>query len=195
MTKKLLMTVVTIVMIIGPGLSLAPARQENTAHMGPGYEKGQQSQKTLTFAIPQGWVRDEEGAKKLGLHSVLVPSGMKFENADRMITIAFQKQDSKKPGLENLKNFVKVDLQDTLAQFPDAQFARWQPSKLDPDKLNFWSLEMYGKEKNQPLPQRFLVLDAGDGYYSVSLTTKTRDGLKLPMYEDFFNSIGLGPHT
>jgi hypothetical protein len=123
MTKKLLMTVVTIVMIIGPGLSLAPARQENTAHMGPGYEKGQQSQKTLTFAIPQGWVRDEEGAKKLGLHSVLVPSGMKFENADRMITIAFQKQDSKKPGLENLKNFVKVDLQDTLAQFPDAQFA------------------------------------------------------------------------
>ena len=188
------MTVVAIVMIVGPGLSLAVG-QENAAHFGPGYEKAQQSQKTLTFSIPQGWVKDETGAKKLGLYSLLVPSGMKFENADKMITIAFQKQDSKKAGLENLKNFVKVDLQDTLAQFPDAQFVRWQPSKLDPDKLSFWSLEMFGKEKNKPNPQRYLVLDAGDGYFSISLTTRNRDELKLPMYEDFFNSLGLASHN
>ena len=58
--------------------------------MGPGYEKGQQSQNTLSFAIPQGWVRDEKAAKKVGLSTVLVPSGMTLENADQVITIAFQ---------------------------------------------------------------------------------------------------------
>jgi hypothetical protein len=189
------MTVIAVVITIGPGHSLAPAGQENVAHVGPGYENNQQSQKTLTFTIPQGWVRDGESAKKFGVHTVLVPSGMKFENADKVITIAFQRQDSKKPGPENLKNFVTADLQDTLAQFPDAQFAKWQPSKLDPDKLGFWSLEIYGKERNNPLPQRFLILDAGDGFFSVSLTTKSRDELKLSIYEDFFNSLGLAPHN
>jgi hypothetical protein len=175
------------------GLCYTSAAQENTVTMGPGYEKGQQSQKTLSFVIPQGWVKDEKAAKKLGLQSVLVPSGMTLENADRVITIAFQKKDANKPGLENLKNFVRVDLQDTLAQFPDAQFAKWQPSKLDPDKLNFWSIEMYGKKKNKPSPQRFVVLDAGAGYFSISLTAGARNDLQLPVYEDFFNSLGIGP--
>ena len=87
------------------------------------------------------------------MQTVLVPSGMTLENADKVITIAFQKKDSTKPALANLKDFLRADLQDTLAQFPDAQFARWQPSKLDPDKLTFMSMEMYGKEKNKPSPQ------------------------------------------
>jgi hypothetical protein len=184
-----------VVSVLCCGLCLFPtlAAQENSVTMGPGYEKGQQSQKSLSFAIPQGWVKDEKAAKKLGLHSVLVPSGMTLENADRVITIAFQKKDANKLGLENLKNFVKVDLQDTLAQFPDAQFTKWQPSKLDPDKLNFWSIEMYGKKKGKPSPQRFLVLDTGDGYFSIALTAGTRNDLQLPTYEGFFNSLGIGP--
>jgi hypothetical protein len=193
MTKKLLMLLLVSIPVIDPGLCDTLAAQENNVIMGPGYEKGQQSEKTLSFLIPQGWVKDEKAAKKLGLHTVLVPSGMTLENADRVITIAFQKKDTNKAGLENLKNFVRVDLQDTLAQFPDAQFAKWQPSKLDPGKLNFWSIEMYGKKKNKPSPQRFVVLDAGDGYFSVSLTAKMRSDLQLPMYEDFFNSLGIEP--
>jgi hypothetical protein len=80
----------------------------------------------------QGWTEDKTAETKLSLYRVLVPSGTKMENADRIITIAFQKKDSSKPELDTLKNFFKVDLQDTLSQFPDAQFARWQPSKLDP---------------------------------------------------------------
>jgi hypothetical protein len=66
--------------------------QENNVIVGPGYEKGQQSQNTQPFAIPQGWVRDETAAKKVGLHTVLVPSGMTLENADKIITIVFQKK-------------------------------------------------------------------------------------------------------
>ena len=68
------------------------------------------------------------------MYSVLVPKGMRIENADRVIAIAFQKK-AYKPGMDNLKAFFKEDLQETLAQFPDAQFVRWQPRKLDPDKV------------------------------------------------------------
>ena len=110
-----------------------------------------------------------------------------------MITIAFQKKDATKSGLETLKNFVKVDLENTLSEFPDTQFAKWQPSKLDPDKLNFWSMEEYGRKKNMPSPHRVLILDSGDGYFSFSVTVETRDDLRLPVYEEFFNSLAIGP--
>ena len=92
MAEKLLMLLVVSVFVIGPALSHTSAAQENSVIMGPSYEKGQQSQKTLSFVIPQGWVKDEKGAKKLGLHNVLVPSGMTLENADKVITIAFQRK-------------------------------------------------------------------------------------------------------
>jgi len=193
MTEKLLMLLVVSVLAIGPGLSFASAAQENRVILRPDYTKGQRSHTKLSFVIPQGWVKDEKAAKKLGLHSVLVPSGMTLKNADKLITIAFQKKDPNKPGLENLKDFVRADRQDTLSRFPDAQFEKWQPAKLDPDKLNFVSFEMYGKEKNKPSPQRVVVLDAGDGYFSIALTTRTRNDLQLPMYEEFFNTLGIGP--
>ena len=51
---------------------------------------------------------------------------------------------------------------------------------------------MYGKKKNEPSPQRIVVLDTGDGYFSISLTAGTRNDLQLPMYEEFFNSLGTG---
>jgi len=193
MTQKLLMLLVVSVLAIGLGLSFTSAAQENSVIIRPGYKKGQQSHTKLSFVIPQGWVKDEKAAKKLGLHSVLVPAEMTLENADKVITIAFQKKDPNKPGLENLKNFVTADRQNTLSQFPDAQFEKWQPAKLDPDKLNFLSFEMYGKEKNKPSPQRFVVLDTDDGYFSIALTTRTRNDLQLPMCEEFFNTLGIGP--
>jgi len=193
MAEKLLMLFVLSVLAIGPGLSFTAAAQGNSVILRPDYKKGQQSHKKLSYAIPQGWVKDEKAAKKFGLHSVLVPAGMKFENADKVITIAFQKKDPNKPGLENLEDFVRADRQYTLSRFPDAQFEKWQPAKLDPDKLHFVSFEMYGKEKNKPSPQRFVVLDTGDGYFSIALTTRTRNDLQNPMYEEFFNTLGIGP--
>ena len=63
------------------------------------------------------------------------------------------------------------------------------PSKLDPAKVNFVSLEMYGKKKDQPSPQHFVILEGSDGFFSVSLTLPNRDDLKLPIYDDFFNSL------
>jgi hypothetical protein len=192
MTERFLTILIASVVAIGLSLSYTPAAAQNNVIMGPGYEKGQQSKKSLFFVIPQGWVRDEKGAKNAGLQNVLVPSGMKLEDADKVITIAFQRKDPNRPGLEDLKSFFKVDLQDILAQFPDAQFVRWQPSKLDPDKFDFMSIEMYGKKKNEPPPNRFVILDTGDGFFSISLTVQTRNELQAPIYDAFFNSLALG---
>jgi len=193
-TNKLLLPVVAAAVFFGPfqGVLTAQEQKANEVLMGPNFQKGQKSKRELMFAIPPNWIKDEKSAKKTGIYSVLVPKGMKLGNTDRVITIAFQKK-ADKPGMEDLKAFFKEDLQETLALYPDAQFVRWQPAKLDPAKIDFVSLEMYGKEKDKPSPQRFLILDSGDGYYSVSVTVSTRDDLQLPVYEDFFNSLSLAP--
>ena len=49
------------------------------------------------------------------------------------------------------------------------------------------------KKKNEPPPNRSVILDTGDGFFSVALTVHTRGELQLPMYEEFFNSLGLRP--
>ena len=105
---------------------------QNNVMLGPGYQKGQQSRDKLSFAMPEDWTEDKDAETKVGMYRVLVPAGMKLENANKVITVAFQKKDSSKPGLDTLKAFFRDDLQDTLAQFPDAQFTRWQPLQARP---------------------------------------------------------------
>ncbi len=68
-----------LVMCVLPGTSAA----QNNVIFGPGYEKGQQSQFKLTFAMPQGWTEDKEGAAKFDFFRVLVPSGSKADSADK----------------------------------------------------------------------------------------------------------------
>ena len=53
------------------------------------------------------------------------------------------------------------------------------------------SLEMYGKKKDKPSPQHFIVVEVADGFFSVSLTVADRNDLNLPVYDDFFNSLAI----
>jgi len=191
MRKELAAVILVNALFLGVGWSQDQAKPENNVIVGPGFQKDQQSQMTLVFAVPPGWVRDEAGAKKLGFYGVLVPAGSTLEHAEKEITIEFQRKDPHTPGMENLENFARDDFKQTLAQFPEAQFARWQPHGLNPDKIKFFSIEMFGKKKNQPSPQHYVILDSGDGFFSISLTAKTREELQSPIYEDFFNSIDL----
>jgi hypothetical protein len=133
---------------------------------------------------------DKEAADKMGLYAVILPKGTTIDNTDKVITIAFQKKDNT-PGLKNLAAFFRADMQNTMAQFPDMQGARWQPSGLDPNKITFMSIEVFGKKKDQPSPHHLLMLDAGDGYFSISLTADTLKELNQPQYEEFFNSMRL----
>jgi hypothetical protein len=34
------------------------------------------------------------------------------------------------------------------------------------------SLEIFGKKKDQPSPQHILMINAGDGYFSITLTAE-----------------------
>lgn len=176
--------------LLGSGLTYTSTAQNNVT-LGPGYEKSQTSRDKLHFATPEGWADDKDAETKLGLYRVLVPSGAKVENATMVITIAFQKKDNTKPGIDTLTAFFETDLQDTLTQFPDAQFVRWQPSKLDPAKVSFMSLEMFGKKKDKLSPQHFVIVEVSDGFFSISLTVAKREDLKLPIYENFFNSLAI----
>ena len=147
----------------------------------------------LSFAPPAGWVKDADAAKKLSLYAAYVPNGTKVETADSAITISFDKKDPNTPGLDNLKNYFADDMRQTLAQAPGAQFERWQPSKLDATRVHYMSIEIYGKQRNQPAPQHLVIIDAGDGFYSVVVTARTRDSLKATVFDDFFNSLTLSP--
>jgi hypothetical protein len=191
MKSSLFLLLVTVLAFGCSMLSYAQENEKNNVIMGRGYEKNQKSEKELIFMAPAGWSEDREAAKKLGLVRVLVPNGTTLEQANKVITIAFQRKDLDKPGLDNLENFFRGDLRNTLSKFPDAELSRWQPSKLNQDKVKFFSGEIYGKQKDEPSPQHFVVLDAGDGYFSVALTAETRNELQLQTYEDFFNSLSL----
>lgn len=161
---------------------------QNTVITGPGYEHGQTSVHPITFSSPAGWVKDEQAAKKFGLFAVLVPRGATLESADRVVTIAFQKKNSKIAALATLDAFFRTDIANTLARFPDLQAVRWQPAGFDSDKIKFRSLEMFGGKAS---PHRTIIIEAVDGFFSVTLTTESRKDLDAPEYDAFFNSIEL----
>ncbi len=183
--------VILAIFVMLSSIHSSAQQSNNKVIMGEGFEKDQKSQKVLNFTAPSGWSDDAEAARKLGLYRVLVPQGSTLQNANKAITVAFQRKDVTQAGLENLENFARVDLQQMITQFPNAQFARWQPSKLDPDKIRFWSIEIFGKKKDQPSPQRVVIIDSGDGYFSLTLTASIRSELQGHVYDDFFNSISL----
>lgn len=182
-------TVILLASLLGAASSAArEPRPENTVAVGPGFVKGQKSEHALGYRAPDGWIADAAAAKEYGLSAVLVPAGSTLASANAAITIAFQRKDLGKPGLRTLEAFYRVDLQNMIAQYPALEAARWQPRGLDPDRVRFMSIELGGKGVS---PQRVVYLDAGDGYYSVTLTVEDRPGLASPAFERFFDSLAV----
>ncbi len=182
--------------VLGMLAVMAPfdsAQNASTIRANAAYAQDSQAHTDLSFTVPVGWRKDEKAAKKMGLYMVLVPAGTPVETASAVITISFDKKDPKTDGLNDLKSYFAYDMRQTLAQAPAAKFARWQPSKLDPDKVPFMSIEIYGEQRNQPAPQHLLIVDSGDGFFSVALTVRAREDFQLPMYDQFFNGLGLTP--
>ena len=164
---------------------------QNNILIGPNFQKSQNSSKKIIYSIPNGWTRDVDSITKMGVSDILVPEGKSIQNTNMAILVTFQKKNPAIEGLSTLKQFFRVDVENTLARFPDTKFARWQPKSLNPDKINFMSIEIYGENGNEPSPQNLLMIDSGDGYYSISLTTENRYSLQLPIFIDFFNGISL----
>jgi hypothetical protein len=168
----------------------ASARAEDQIVTGPGFEKGQRSERALTYVVPDGWAQDQAAANDAGIQAVLLPKGKRLSTTSAAITVAFQRKNAERPGLSTLEAFFRVDMQNMLEMVPALEVARWQPKRLDPSRVPYMSIEMWGKGTS---PARVLFLDAGDGFYSVTLTVSTREALGRPEFESFFDSLALAP--
>ncbi len=167
------------------------ARAGDAVVVGPGFVKHQVGARALVYRVPDGWREDAGAARESGLTAVLLPVGKTLAQADAAITIAFQRKDARKPGLATLQGFFSVDVQNTLAQFPDTEPARWQPRGLDPDVVTFMSLELRPTGPRASSPARVLFIDAGDGYFSVTLTASSVEALSDARYVRFFDGVAL----
>ncbi len=148
---------------------------------------------TLTYDVPPGWAMDVAGARKAGVELMFLPKGKTPENTDRAIAIAYQAKDPKVPALADLESFVRADMAVTRQSFPDMLAERWQPKGLDPEKIRYLSVELYGSKPDRPPPHRVIIIDSGDGFYSITYTAETRDILHEAGVDAFFDSLNLRP--
>ena len=146
---------------------------------------------TLGYDVPRGWVMDAPGARKANVELMFLPKGKTPETTDRAIAIAYQAKDPKVPALADLESFVRADMAVTRQSFPDMLAERWQPKGLDPAKIRYLSVELYGSKPDRPPPHRVIMIDSGDGFYSITYTAETRDILHEASVDAFFDSIRL----
>ncbi len=152
---------------------------------------GKPAPATLAYDVPPGWVMDAPGARKAGVELMFLPKGRTPENTDRAIAIAYQAKDPNVPALADLESFVRADMAVTRQSFPDMLAERWQPKGLDPGKIRYLSVELYGSKPDRPPPHRVIIIDAGDGFYSITYTAETRDILHEAAVDAFFDSMRL----
>jgi len=165
--------------ILLPVLALAAAA---TGEPGPA---------TLAYDVPSGWVMDAPGARKAGVELMFLPKGRTPQNTDRAIAIAYQAKDPKVPALADLETFARADMAVTRQSFPDMLAERWQPKGLDPAKIRYLSVELYGSKPDRPPPHRVIIIDSGDGFYSITYTAETPTILHEASVDAFFDSLRL----
>lgn len=145
----------------------------------------------LSYRIPRGWVSDREGAGKRALSALLMPEGTNLDSAEAVITIAFQGKRTSPFRQPSLKGFFMAEMRKLLLVFPDLKSESWKPSSLEATSLDVASLEISGVT---PGPLRVVMIDAGDGYYSIHLSVRKHEDLERPDVRTFFESLLLlGP--
>jgi hypothetical protein len=156
-----------------------------------GAARAEEPAKAIAYKVPDGWVLDAAGAKQVGAELMFLPKASTRAKTDRAITIAYQAKDPEQPAIADLEAYFRVEMQLTLERFPDLQAARWQPRGLDPGLVSYKSIELFGKLPNQPPPHRLLIIDSGDGFYSITFTDMVRERLADAVAGEFFDSIRL----
>jgi len=190
--KRLLQTLVLVSLACNLIISNPLGQDKTKVVLDPSFSGGQVSNQTLTFMIPNDWSVDKEAAKKMGVWAVLLPKGSKIENTERVITINFEKKDQKVPAHHNLESYLKASFDQAKARFPDLQVNKWQPSELAASGLNFLSQEL-ATENPQFTPNHLLIIDSGDGYFTIALAAQDVKELNQIQYEEFFNSLRFIP--
>jgi hypothetical protein len=140
----------------------------------------------LSYRIPQHWVSDPEMAKKMNLTALLVPVGETYRTADRIITVAYQE---KRPGLpipSTLRQFFDSEMGQLLRMFPDLDSESWQPPSMKNTDFHYAGLEIFG---DIPRSIRIVMVDAGDGFYSIHAQVRYREDLDKDDVQMFFDSL------
>lgn len=146
---------------------------------------------TLDYEVPAGWVMDIPGARKAGVELMFLPKGRTPDDTDRAIAIAYQAKDPKVSALADLEAFARADMAVTRQSFPEMLAERWQPKGLDPQKIRYLSVELHGATPDRPPPHRVIIIDSGEGFYSITYTAQTREILHEPEVDTFFDSLRL----
>jgi len=140
----------------------------------------------LSYRIPRHWVSDPEAAEKLNLTALLVPEGETFQSADRIITVAYQE---KRPGLpipSTLRQFFDSEMSQLLRMFPDLNSESWHPQSMEKTEFHYAGLEIFG---DIPRSIRIVMVDAGDGFYSIHAQVRYRPDLDGDDVRMFFDSV------
>lgn len=140
----------------------------------------------LSYRIPRNWVADLATATEMNLSALLVPQGETYRTAGALITVAYQE---KRPGLplpSTLEEFFMAEMEPLLRMYPDLESESWRPKSLDGTDLDYAGLEVFG-----PVPRfiRIVMVDAGDGFYSVHAQVRLREDLDREDLAGFFDSL------
>jgi hypothetical protein len=127
------------------------------------------------------------------LTAVLRPQGGAAGGTDPVIRVAFDRKNPMLPWLSSLESYFKAEMMKILRFFPDVESERWKPPSLDPKEVRFASLEIFERDGGPPPPHRVVMIDAGDGFYSIDLEVNAREDLDRPDVRSFFESLLLIP--
>ena len=146
----------------------------------------------LSYRIPLGWASNHDLARKRELTALLLPGGKTTRTAEAVITIAFEGKRSGRPIPPTLKQYFYSEMSKLLRMFPEMKSIEWRPRSLDELELevDVASLEMYVARRG---PMRLVMIDVGDGYYSISLGVNEHELFDRDDIKDFFNSLELLP--
>lgn len=146
----------------------------------------------LSYQIPSGWASDHELARKRELTALLMPDGKTYRDAEAMILIAFEGKHRNRPSPQTLQQFFYSEMGMLLRMFPEMTSIEWRPDSLDEIdvEVEVASIEVYVARRG---PMRLVMMDVGDGYYSISLGVKEHELFDRDDIKDFFSSLELLP--
>jgi hypothetical protein len=140
----------------------------------------------LSYRIPRAWVSDPETAKTMNLTALLVPEGETYRTADRIITVAYQEKQPGLPLPSTLRQFFDSEMSQLLRMFPDLDSESWQPPSMQETDFHYAGLEIFG---DIPRSIRIVMVDAGDGFYSIHAQVRYRPDLDGDDVRMFFDSL------
>jgi hypothetical protein len=178
--------------LLATSLATVPVAGPIAENADPDSSATRSSAYRLSYQIPNGWASDHELARKRELTALLMPTGKTYRDAEAMILIAFEGKHRNRPSPQTLEQYFYSEMGMLLRMFPEMTSIEWRPDSLDEIEVEVEvaSIEVYVARRG---PMRLVMMDVGDGYYSISLGVKEHRLFDRDDIKDFFSSLELLP--